>query len=148
MSATHNNPGVPRRRGTYPPVVGQPCVEEVTVFSRLGPLEVHCDAPSYAMVRTCHALGFHAPLDVRWCRMSHYLSALIGWKGLFNRNTWKMLWETRARGEKACFCGEQLPRLMMYTFTLNTGEELSFFLGQCSRCHSVFWEQVSAVQQV
>jgi len=116
--------------------------------SRLGPIDVDCDAPNYPIVKACERLGMYCPEDVRWSRMSHYLSAFVGWKGLFNRHTWKMLWETRARGEKGCFCGESLPRLMMYTFTLNTGEELSFFLGQCLRCHTVFWEQVSATQQV
>ena len=65
--------------------------------SRLGPIDIDCDAPNYPIVKACERLGMYCPEDVRWCRMSHYLSALIGWKGLFNRHTWKMLWETRAR---------------------------------------------------
>jgi hypothetical protein len=116
--------------------------------SQLGRLEVDCDAPAYTIVRACNRLGMYSPEDVRWCRMAHYLNAFAGWRGLFNRHAWKLLWETTVRAERVCFCGGQLPSLMMYTFTLNTGEELSYYLGQCGKCHTVFWEQVPAPQEV
>ena len=32
----------------------------------LGPVEVECDAPPYAVVQACAYLGFDRPLDVRW----------------------------------------------------------------------------------
>ena len=114
----------------------------------LGPIAIDCDAPGYLIVKACQRLGIQSPEDVRWCRMSHFLNARPGLKGLFHRQTWKMLWEGKmAPTEKACFCAEALPRLTMYTFTMSTGKELSYCLGQCRKCHTVFWEEVPTRQQ-
>jgi hypothetical protein len=41
------------------------------MFSRLGPINIDCDAPAYGVVEACEKLGFQSPLDVRWCGMSH-----------------------------------------------------------------------------
>jgi hypothetical protein len=43
------------------------------MFSRLGPIDLKCDAPLYSVVAACGKLGFQSPLDVRWCRTSHFL---------------------------------------------------------------------------
>jgi hypothetical protein len=33
-----------------------------------------------------------------------------------------------------------LPHMQGYLFTFNTGKEVFYLLGQCSRCHTVFWD--------
>lgn len=97
-----------------------------------GPLDVECDAPSYTVVRACSEIGIEAPEDVRWCRLSHLLNPSGGGHGLLPR---------RGRAAKRrCFCGEPLPQLQSYLITFNTGREVYYLLGQCSRCHTVFWE--------
>jgi hypothetical protein len=76
------------------------------------PQQFDCDAPPYAIVRACQHLGFRSPLDVRWCRMGHFLgryqigSGLLGW--LFGRGQ---------ASERKCACGQPLPTLEQYTFT-------------------------------
>jgi hypothetical protein len=40
----------------------------------------------------------------------------------------------------ACDCGHPLPVLEKCTFTFITGREVSYLIGQCPRCHAVFWE--------
>jgi hypothetical protein len=115
--------------------------------SQLGPIAIDCDAPSYAIVHACERLGMANPEDVRWCRMSHFLNAAKGWRGLFNRETWKLLWETKAAPVRPCFCGRPLPKLMGYTFTMSAGKELSYCLGQCGKCHTVFWDEATVKQE-
>jgi hypothetical protein len=34
-----------------------------------------------------------------------------------------------------------VPTLKLVAFTFNTGEEQFFFLGQCRRCRTVFWDE-------
>jgi hypothetical protein len=109
--------------------------------SQLGPIEVHCDAPAYPVVRACRRVGIREPEDVRWCRISHFLNQMGGWKGLFHPLTWKKLLGRGEAGEKTCSCGERLPTLEKVTFTFTTGREESYLLGQCSRCATVFWEE-------
>ena len=41
--------------------------------SKLGPLEVVCDAPPYCIVRACHLIGLRKPEDVRWLRLGSFL---------------------------------------------------------------------------
>jgi hypothetical protein len=36
---------------------------------------------------------------------------------------------------------------MAYTFTMSTGKELSYCLGQCGKCHTIFWEEVRVHQE-
>ena len=101
---------------------------------RLGPIEICCDAPPYAIVQACRRIGLQRPEDVRWLRMSEPRSH----KGA----PWKLqtfLWRTDNR--LCCPCGERLPELALVMFTFNTGEEASYFLGQCARCHTVFWDE-------
>jgi hypothetical protein len=43
--------------------------------------------------------------------------------------------------EGHCLCGQVLPRLDKCAFTLLSGKELHYFLGQCKRCRTVFWEE-------
>ena len=108
--------------------------------SQLGPLEVECDAPSYAVVRACRSIGVHSPEDVRWCRLSHYLSQ-GGWKGLFQALTWNNLLGRGETDEKCCSCGVGLPLLEKVTFTFTSGRQESYLMAQCQRCGTVFWEE-------
>ena len=109
--------------------------------SQLGPIEVTCDAPSYPVVRACRRVGIRAPEDVRWWRMSHFLSQAAGWKGLFHAATWKNLLRRPQPDERTCTCGAKLPTAERVTFTFTTGREESYLLGQCARCGTVFWEE-------
>jgi hypothetical protein len=34
-----------------------------------------------------------------------------------------------------------LPEMANYIFTLDTGREIAYLLGQCSRCHAIYWEE-------
>jgi hypothetical protein len=52
-----------------------------------------------------------------------------------------MLWESGAAEDTGCFCGEKLPVLTLHIFTLSSGKELSYYLGQCGRCRTIFWEE-------
>lgn len=99
--------------------------------NHLGPLTVDCDAPPYAIVVACSEVGFDAPADVRWCRLSHLRERRTGWGKVlgFNDST-----------TERCHCGHALPHLETYIFTLSTGKELSYQLGQCHRCHAIYWE--------
>jgi len=109
--------------------------------SQLGPIEVQCDAPSYPVVRACRRVGIEAPEDVRWFRMSQFLTQAGRWKGLFHPWTWSKLLRRHDPDEKCCTCGERLPALERVTFTFTTGREESYLMGQCIRCQTVFWEE-------
>lgn len=109
--------------------------------SKLGPIEVYCDSPSYAIVRGCHQIGIRNPEDVRWLRMSHFLSEEGSWRGFFNLQSWKsFLGKSKPDDRKTCTCGDHLPVLEKYIFTFLTGKEESYLLGQCPRCRTVYWE--------
>ncbi len=102
--------------------------------NRLGPIEITCDAPPYYIVRGCHRVGIEAPEDVRWCRMSHFLNTSSG-------GIWKALLGLHHSGEKTCSCKRNLPLLERCTFTLASGKQVSYYLGQCQGCHTVYWEE-------
>jgi hypothetical protein len=101
--------------------------------SQLGPIEVSCDAPPYAIVEACEKLAFQKPLDVRWFRMRHFL-------GMIGPRVWNMFF-TRGTEKKNCTCGMPLPMMENYLFTFSRGDVLSFDLGQCQKCHTIFWEE-------
>jgi hypothetical protein len=108
---------------------------------QLGPLDVECDAPAYAIVHACQNVGIRTPEDVRWCRMSHFLARSEGWKGLFQFLNWESLMGRVQNGEMHCSCGAGLPILETVTFTFTSGRDESLLLGQCARCGTVFWEE-------
>jgi hypothetical protein len=107
--------------------------------NQLGPLEVNCDAPSYNIVRACHMIGIRSPEDVRWSRLSQF--ANTGWRSAFKNQTWKGLLGMVHAEHLTCHCGQKLPVLEKYTFTLISGNQSSYFIGQCGRCLSVYWEE-------
>jgi hypothetical protein len=111
------------------------------MFTQAETIDVSCDAPSYAIVRVCQWLGFHAPLDVAWYHLGRYLRAhaprthilgMFGLAGLFG-------------GSKSiptvCRCGLPLPALDRCILALGTAKDDAIRLGQCSCCHTMFWDQ-------
>jgi hypothetical protein len=107
---------------------------------KLGPIDVCCDAPPYPVVRATRRFDFHTPEDVRWRRMSRFLHEREGWHGVFNTESWKALLGMGGRARSACSCGQELPILERYTFLFLSGGQASYLLGQCGRCHTIFWE--------
>jgi hypothetical protein len=107
----------------------------------LGPLEVDCDSPSYSIVRACQRLGMESPEDVRWCRLSKMSEKLSDWGQAF-LHPWKLFSATEPQAIKACRCGEVFPLLERCTFTLLSGREESYLIGQCKKCHTIFWEDM------
>jgi hypothetical protein len=108
--------------------------------SRLGPVEIECDAPPYAVVEACAYLGFRRPLDVRWRPAREQSAGRSTWGHVFGWRLWKALLG-RGRGERlACTCGQGMPPLTWYAFTLRWGTEVEYLLGQRPRCETMFWE--------
>jgi hypothetical protein len=110
--------------------------------SQLGPLEVICDAPPYPIVQACNAIGVEAPEDVRWSKMSRYLEqgedpAERGG----DRTVWQKLLHPVQGKEHACNCREKLPKLAKYRFTYSSGDEVTYSVGQCGKCRTVYWEE-------
>jgi hypothetical protein len=109
------------------------------MLESLGPIDISCDAPPYYIVQASERIGFYAPGDVRWCRLSHFFQAQTGWRELLLYPSMKSFWGVSVP-EATCSCGQKLPELERYTFTLSTGQESSYFLGQCEKCKTMFWE--------
>jgi hypothetical protein len=110
--------------------------------NRPQPLEIDCDAPPYSIVRACHRIGIRSPEDVRWCRLRHAPGRRPGRpRELFNLQAWKAFLGIDEAERPACSCGQALPKMEMYTFTLLSGRQRHYFLGQCARCLCVYWEE-------
>jgi hypothetical protein len=109
--------------------------------SQLGPIDIECDAPPYPIVRAGRLVGMNEPEDVRWCRLSHFVGLRTGWKAVLNPKAWKLLINRLGSGQTTCSCGQALPELEEYTFIFRTGKELSYLMGQCGRCRTIFWEE-------
>jgi hypothetical protein len=106
-----------------------------------GPLEIDCDAPPYSIVRACTRIGIRTPEDVRWCRLGGLQEVAGSWRELI-RHPWKLFGGAKSAPGKACFCGHTVPRMDEFTFTMISGTERSYLLGQCDQCRTVFWEEV------
>ena len=106
--------------------------------SRLGPIEICCDAPSYAVVRASRWLGLASPEDVRWLRVSHFLQSDAA---PFDAHAWTLYVEMGGARRRRCSCGNDLPILERCTFTFRDGRQRDYLLGQCGRCQTVFWEE-------
>jgi hypothetical protein len=105
--------------------------------NRLGPIDIVCDAPAYGIVHACRELGFEMPEDVRWCQVSHLPMHQRPRPALANPAL-----GSNPPSSAVCHCGQALPRMDMYTFQLLSGKELSYWISQCPRCHSIFWQIV------
>jgi hypothetical protein len=103
-----------------------------------------CDSPPYTVVKACQQLGFHAPLDVRWCRLSGVFQSLPERSGILHFQPWKSLLGRSYPREKVCLCGGPLPILERYLFAFQSGRRANYLLGQCPQCRTIFWEEGSA----
>jgi hypothetical protein len=76
-----------------------------------------CDAPNYGIVTACdkHGIGFVRPLDVRWVSVGRRIAS------------------------SCAHCRQAIPPVMGYEFTLANGKVENYFLGQCQRCHTIYW---------
>jgi len=113
------------------------------MFSGLGPIEIDCDAPAYFVVETCEGLGFQSPLDVRWCRMIHFLEDRRERGGVFGFHSLLWLFGCSPPPPQpiTCSCGQPLPLMKCCTFRFALGKEGHFLLGQCCRCCTIFWDE-------
>jgi len=109
--------------------------------SRLGPLDVECDAPPYSVVCACRDLGLQSPEDVRWRRMSHFRRQWKERRSLFGIGSWAELLGRREAHEMTCSCGNPLPALETGSFLFGSGRTQTYQLGQCRRCRTIFWEE-------
>jgi hypothetical protein len=110
--------------------------------SKLGSLEITCDAPSYEVVWACEDVGFVKPLDVRWCRLSAFLKDRPGWWQQFRQHPWKSLWVRSRNTAEHCSCGQPLPPLEPVEFTFGVEKRTQYLLGQCPGCGTMFWEDL------
>jgi hypothetical protein len=109
--------------------------------SRLGPLEVECDAPPYTVVRACRELGMQSPEDVCWRRISHFNRRWMTLTNLFGPGSWAALLAGREGRDAGCSCGQTLPALETCSFVFRSGRSQSYQIGQCARCRTVYWEE-------
>ena len=109
--------------------------------NQLGPIEITCDAPPYLVVQACESLGFESPLDVGWWRLSQFLAEQGEKAGLRDLAPWKWLFSSNQPREKRCACGGSLPIMEGYSFTFISHKVADYWLGQCRRCGTIFWEQ-------
>jgi hypothetical protein len=109
--------------------------------NRLGPLEVNCDAPPYNIVRACQMIGLRSPEDVRWSRLSQFVGASADGRESVKGSSWRSLLGMSPPECIRCTCGQKLPLLEQYTFTLISGRQTSYLIGQCSRCLAIYWQE-------
>ena len=109
--------------------------------SRLGPLEVDCDAPPYTVVSACRELGLESPEDVRWQRVSRFHQRRETLTSIFGPGSWASLLGGRNGHDSKCSCGHALPALESCTFLFRSGKTKAYLLGQCGRCRTIFWEE-------
>lgn len=112
--------------------------------SRFGRVEMWCDAPPYDVVRACTGCGFQSPLDVRWCRMPHFLEEAGQGKETFGMRLWRWLFGW-ASPQQTCSCGQPLPVLATYEFSRPSEQRGDYLLAQCPRCWTMFWDAPTPV---
>jgi len=110
------------------------------MFNWSSSMEIVCDAPAYPIVVACKRIGLEKPEDVRWLKMGHFLGGQHSWRERLRRQPWRALLGLGQFEGAGCTCGARLPLLEKCTFTFNTGQEVSYLIGQCPRCRTVFWD--------
>jgi hypothetical protein len=111
------------------------------MFNSLRPIDIVCDALLYSVVKGCGKLGFQSPLDVRWCRMSHFLGGKRKHGRGFHLLRW--LFGGSQPSNTTCTCGQPLPIMKPCSITFLPGKVNDYLFGQCRRCLTMFWEGVS-----
>jgi len=109
-----------------------------------GALEIECDAPAYSIVQSCRKLGFQAPEDVRWCPVEEVASKPRQRPAWLSLGHLKSLFARVEPRSPTCICGAERPKLQGYWFTFLSGKESQLLLGQCHRCKTIFWKEVSS----
>lgn len=96
---------------------------------KLGPLEIVCDSPPYPIVVAC--VGFvENPLDSRWENIDRLVEEL-------REKTKKKI---TALGN-CPLCNHKLESTKGWRFTYSSGDEVTYLIVQCDRCHTVFWKE-------
>jgi hypothetical protein len=108
------------------------------VCRHLGPIELVCDAPPYAVVHACERVGLLTPFDVRWCRLGSRPEGSEAGSGL---HPLRWLFDASPTAKTTCICGEPLPPVDRYAFTFASGAVQHYLLGQCLRCFTIIWEE-------
>jgi predicted RNA-binding Zn-ribbon protein involved in translation (DUF1610 family) len=111
------------------------------MFGRSRQFEICCDAPPYGVVRACEKCGYCSPLDVRWCRLSHFVSGEGQRRDDIGLRLWHWLFGKRKPRVKTCTCGQRLPVLKKVGFTFLCRKAGDYLLGQCPRCRTMFWDE-------
>lgn len=86
----------------------------------LPPLPAACDAPRYSVVVASKRVGIETPEDVRWRRVNTA--------------------DYHNKGRLGCSCGETILYFDRYVFTFLSGDEEAYWMKQCRRCRTVFWD--------
>jgi hypothetical protein len=118
--------------------------EEEVMADRSSSFNIDCDAPAYSIVHACQRVGLQSPEDVRWCRVSHFRKSAGHRRDMFDPRNWGSMLGLAEGHEGKCNCGKEMPKLEKYTFTLMSGKELNYYLGQCGGCRTIFWEETTA----
>jgi len=114
-------------------------------FDCSGALEIECDAPAYSIVQSCWKLGLQAPEDVRWCPVEEVPSKPRQRSAWLSFGYLKSLFaRTEQLRSPTCVCGAARPKLQGCWFTFFPGKETQLLLGQCHRCKTIFWKEVSS----
>jgi len=113
--------------------------------SQLGPIEITCDAPTYAIVRACRRLGFRDPEDVAWRRYQNGQDGRSTAQPGSIESVIAALSFNRSAGER-CSCGERLPSPEQCMFALQSGRVETFYMGQCHRCRIMYWNEVYVIR--
>lgn len=114
-------------------------------FDQPEPVDLDCDSPPYPIVRACSRLGFRSPEDVRWCRLCPIVPPPARQPSMFSLQGLKSIFaKPEAPKGPACVCGHPLPGLDRCSFTLASGKQVDYLLGQCPHCRSIFWQEVQS----
>jgi hypothetical protein len=109
--------------------------------NQLGPIEFNCNAPSYTIVRACGRVGIDNPEDVPWYRFGQFVNGQTGRKAAAGYKDLLSLLLLHRPRRTQCLCGQPLPELALCTFVLASGSQQTYLIGQCGRCHTVYWDQ-------
>jgi hypothetical protein len=115
-----------------------PSAGETSMESNLGPLLIECDAPPFEVVAASMAAGFWAPADVCWRRAERRRPAPRGWL------PWLRSWLPISGGRSCRACAAGHPELKLCVFE-RQGELLSYSMGQCPRCLTMYWQHAQPV---
>jgi hypothetical protein len=76
---------------------------------------------------------------VRWLEGGHLLADRGISAPRSKSRRWNDLLDAGTLAQLACSCGQPLPYLTRYKFTLNDQDVVFYSLGQCVRCKTVYW---------